>query len=142
RHRHPAGTGHDGAGPGPRDEPRHDPAGPPGRSAEPPGPRSSGFQTVRCRLYIRTTRISASTLGGRRLYEESSLDGVDRRISRSRAVGFLSFILLALIALALLLSAVPADAAAPPIPPPQLALTFTGVQLDDQLSYSLVTVNT
>lgn len=80
-------------------------------------------------------------LGGRRLSEDSSLDGVDRRISRVRAVGFLSVVALASIALALLVASVPAGAAAPPITQPQLVLTFTGVQLDDRMSYSLVIVN-
>jgi hypothetical protein len=63
-------------------------------------------------------------------------------ISHSRGLSFLSIVVLASIALAVVLASVPAARGAAPTPtPPDLELTFTGVQLDDRMSYSLVMVN-
>jgi uncharacterized repeat protein (TIGR01451 family) len=52
----------------------------------------------------------------------------------------LSLVLLATIALAVLVASVPVSRGAG-IAPPELVLTFTGVQLDDRISYSLVMEN-
>ena len=62
------------------------------------------------------------------------------RISRSQSLRFISFVALASVALVVLIASVPVGRGAG-IKPPELVLTFTGVQLDDRMSYSLIMVN-
>ena len=93
-----------------------------------------------CYVYIRTPGISAQHLGGRRLSGGPNHVGIDSRISATRPLRFISIAALVAVALALLLASVPTSRAAG-IAPPDLVLTFTGVQLDDRIAYALAMEN-
>src|SRR2546430_1783266 len=87
------------------------------------------------RLYTDPMNI-CHVLGGRELSGDSNFEETGKRIALVHPIRILSFAGLMAIAFAIVLASLPASRGAG-IVPPNLELTFTGVQLEDRISYSL-----